>query len=123
MASGMKIVKMAGQLIQPLQILAERALREIPGRLCGRRHVERIRRVGQQRPKIMVLHDLTQSVHILRINGLGVAAPWISGKELKGICPNGYRVLSGGGKTLGNGNMWSYVNHICPSFLSPALHP
>ena len=88
MAARMKIIEIAGQRLHTAKIIRHGLQREFTHARIRRAGVERIGRMGKDRPKPMRRHQRPQGLRIGQIQGLCLAAARIAGEKLKCIRPN-----------------------------------
>ena len=88
--------------------LGDAGLQTLTGVAAG---VEGIGGVGQNGPQPRLRRQRQIGGYVRRIHGLGPAAPWITGEELKGVGADGQRRPSHGGKARRGGEMTADIAH------------
>ena len=89
MRTGVKIVVVAGQCFQTLQIFRHCLQGKLACPLFGRTGVVGIRGMRHQRSKVVLCHKLAQIRHVIHVKFFCLAAARVARKERKGIGANG----------------------------------
>ena len=94
MRTGVKIVVIAGQCFQTLQIFRHSLQGKLSRPLLSGAGVIGIRGMRHQRSKVVLRHKLAQSRHVIHVKVFCLATARVARKERKGIGANGQRRLS-----------------------------
>ena len=103
MAARMEVVQVAGGGLHPLEIVRHGAGGKLADVLLGGAAVEGIGRMGEDHIDAVLRRKGTEGRHVLLVQRLGAASPRIPSEKLKGVGPQGNRLLPHVQITLGSG--------------------
>ena len=112
MAARMKIVVVAGRMLQARKIVPHHVLRKFPQARVRRTGVHRIRRMGHDGAFHAVFRRFVQKFrHIGLIQRFYASAPWVAREKCKCVRSQFARLPSHGGIALGGRNMAPDLQH------------
>ena len=108
-AAGMEVVVVAGKHLHTLKVVSDGSAGKINRLgLCGT-EIHGVRRVGDELPEAVCLHQRTQSGDVIGVDGPGFAASRVSRKEGEGRGTYGKSGFSHGFKPARGGQVTSHI--------------
>ena len=111
MAAGVEVIELAGDVLQPHEVVRHGLLGEGAVFLLGPAEVQRVGGVGHDGGKAPLPKQRHQRRGVIRVQVLGPASPGIAGEKLKGIRPQLQSLAAHGRKAFGGGQVASDVQH------------
>ena len=112
MASGVEVVEVAGQVLEPLQVVGHRLVGKAAQVLLGRTGVHRVGRMRDKRADIVLVFVVQEGLDIREVELLRAAAARIAREKGKCVCIELDRLMPHGQESLGRGEVAADVQFM-----------